>query len=91
MVVLDDEGRENEGDLIAAASTMTPERMAFLIRHTRYAISFLRAIFAVVGLKHPLMAQSTNPLLCCSRSGWPSAPFASVSPCLCGRGLHCRA
>lgn len=35
VVVLDDEGRENEGDLIAAASTMTPERMAFMIRHTR--------------------------------------------------------
>lgn len=35
VVVLDNENRENEGDLIAAASEMTPEKMAFMIRHTR--------------------------------------------------------
>jgi 3,4-dihydroxy 2-butanone 4-phosphate synthase/GTP cyclohydrolase II len=34
VVVIDDEDRENEGDLIAAAGVMTAERMAFLIRHT---------------------------------------------------------
>jgi 3,4-dihydroxy 2-butanone 4-phosphate synthase/GTP cyclohydrolase II len=34
VVVVDDEDRENEGDLIAAASRMTPQLMAFLIRHT---------------------------------------------------------
>jgi 3,4-dihydroxy 2-butanone 4-phosphate synthase/GTP cyclohydrolase II len=34
VVVVDDEDRENEGDLIAAASRMTPELMGFLIRHT---------------------------------------------------------
>jgi 3,4-dihydroxy 2-butanone 4-phosphate synthase/GTP cyclohydrolase II len=34
VVVVDDEDRENEGDLIVAAEKMTPERMAFMIRHT---------------------------------------------------------
>jgi 3,4-dihydroxy 2-butanone 4-phosphate synthase/GTP cyclohydrolase II len=31
---MDDEDRENEGDLVIAAEHMTPEKMAFLIRHT---------------------------------------------------------
>src|SRR5690606_8803981 len=34
VVVMDDDGRENEGDLIVAAVHCTPEKMAFIIRHT---------------------------------------------------------
>src|SRR5690606_1041772 len=34
VVVTDDDGRENEGDLIVAAVHCTPEKMAFIIRHT---------------------------------------------------------
>lgn len=34
VVVSDDDGRENEGDLIVAASHCTPEKMAFIIRYT---------------------------------------------------------
>ncbi|MFT4084895.1 MAG: bifunctional 3,4-dihydroxy-2-butanone-4-phosphate synthase/GTP cyclohydrolase II [Nocardioides sp.] len=34
VVVVDDEGRENEGDLIFAAAKATPELMAFTIRHS---------------------------------------------------------
>ncbi len=34
IVVIDDEDRENEGDLIFAASKATPELVAFMIRHT---------------------------------------------------------
>ncbi|KAK4491199.1 hypothetical protein RD792_001931 [Penstemon davidsonii] len=33
VVVVDDEDRENEGDLIMAASKVTPEDMAFIVRH----------------------------------------------------------
>jgi 3,4-dihydroxy 2-butanone 4-phosphate synthase/GTP cyclohydrolase II len=33
VVVTDDDDRENEGDLIAAASLCTPEKMAFIIRN----------------------------------------------------------
>src|SRR3954467_3662812 len=34
VVVTDDDDRENEGDLFVAASLCTPEKMAFMIRHT---------------------------------------------------------
>ncbi|MXG90738.1 bifunctional 3,4-dihydroxy-2-butanone-4-phosphate synthase/GTP cyclohydrolase II [Nocardioides flavescens] len=34
VVVVDDEGRENEGDLVFAASKATPELMAFTVRHS---------------------------------------------------------
>jgi 3,4-dihydroxy 2-butanone 4-phosphate synthase/GTP cyclohydrolase II len=34
VVVVDDTDRENEGDLIMAAAKTTPEKMAFMIRHT---------------------------------------------------------
>ncbi len=34
VIVTDDDDRENEGDLFVAASLCTPEKMAFIIRHT---------------------------------------------------------
>ena len=34
VIVTDDDDRENEGDLVCAASLCTPEKMAFIIRHT---------------------------------------------------------
>ena len=34
LVVTDDDDRENEGDLIIAASYCTPEKMAFIVRNT---------------------------------------------------------
>lgn len=34
IVVTDDEDRENEGDLVMAAETATPEAVAFIVRHT---------------------------------------------------------
>jgi 3,4-dihydroxy 2-butanone 4-phosphate synthase/GTP cyclohydrolase II len=34
VVIMDDEDRENEGDLIMAAERTTPEAVAFMIRHT---------------------------------------------------------
>lgn len=35
LVVMDDENRENEGDLIISASKCTTEKMAWMIKHTR--------------------------------------------------------
>lgn len=35
VVVLDDEDRENEGDLIIAADKVTTKQMAWFIKHTR--------------------------------------------------------
>lgn len=37
LVVMDDEDRENEGDLIIAASQCTTEKMAWMIKQTRCA------------------------------------------------------
>ena len=34
VLVVDDENRENEGDIIFAASQATPELLAFMIRYT---------------------------------------------------------
>ncbi len=34
VVVMDDEGRENEGDLVMAAEKVNPEQVAFFVRHT---------------------------------------------------------
>ncbi|HSM02650.1 MAG TPA: bifunctional 3,4-dihydroxy-2-butanone-4-phosphate synthase/GTP cyclohydrolase II [Acidimicrobiia bacterium] len=34
VVVVDDEDRENEGDLILGAEKVTPDRIAFMVRHT---------------------------------------------------------
>jgi len=34
LVVVDDEDRENEGDLIMAAEHVTPEKIAFFLHHT---------------------------------------------------------
>ncbi len=34
IIVTDDDDRENEGDLIMAASLATPEKLAFFVRHT---------------------------------------------------------
>ncbi|WIG96996.1 3,4-dihydroxy-2-butanone-4-phosphate synthase [Myxococcus sp. SDU36] len=34
VIVADDEDRENEGDLIMAAEKVTPEHLAFMVRHT---------------------------------------------------------
>ena len=34
IVVVDDEDRENEGDIVIAADHITEEKMAFMIRHT---------------------------------------------------------
>jgi 3,4-dihydroxy 2-butanone 4-phosphate synthase/GTP cyclohydrolase II len=34
IIVVDDDDRENEGDLIMAAATATPEQVAFMVRHT---------------------------------------------------------
>jgi 3,4-dihydroxy 2-butanone 4-phosphate synthase len=35
VVVMDDEGRENEGDVVCAAEKVTTEGMAWMIRWTR--------------------------------------------------------
>ena len=39
VVVMDDESRENEGDLIIPAAGCSTEHMAWMIKHTRFGLS----------------------------------------------------
>ncbi len=63
VVVTDDDDRENEGDLFIAASLCTPEKMAFVIRHTSGIVC------APLGVDHarrlhlePMVAENDAPL-----------------------------
>jgi 3,4-dihydroxy 2-butanone 4-phosphate synthase/GTP cyclohydrolase II len=61
VVVVDDEDRENEGDLIIAADKMTPEKMAFMIRYTSGLICLSMEGSRLDDLDLPLMvAGSAN-------------------------------
>jgi 3,4-dihydroxy 2-butanone 4-phosphate synthase/GTP cyclohydrolase II len=60
VVAVDDEDRENEGDLIMAAELVTPERMAFMIRYTSGVICMPLEGHRLDELSIPLMVQSTE-------------------------------
>lgn len=60
VVVVDDEDRENEGDLIMAAEKVTPERMAFMIRHTSGVICQPMLGEALDRLRLPLMVSGNE-------------------------------
>jgi 3,4-dihydroxy 2-butanone 4-phosphate synthase/GTP cyclohydrolase II len=55
IVVLDDAGRENEGDLIMAADQVTPQALAFLIRHTSGVVCAALTAERLAELQLPLM------------------------------------
>ncbi|GII76810.1 riboflavin biosynthesis protein RibBA [Sphaerisporangium rufum] len=63
VVVVDDENRENEGDIIFAASRATPELLAFTIRHTSgvICVPMLGADLDRLGL--PLMVHQNRERL----------------------------
>jgi 3,4-dihydroxy 2-butanone 4-phosphate synthase/GTP cyclohydrolase II len=61
VVVADDVERENEGDLILAAEVATPEKLAFLIRHTSGVICVAMSGERLDALELPQMvAQNTD-------------------------------
>ena len=41
VIVVDDENRENEGDFICAAESITPEKVNFMARHGRGLVCYL--------------------------------------------------
>lgn len=61
IIVVDDEQRENEGDLVVAAEHMTTEKMAFFIRHTGgvVCLSLSNAIADTLELP-PMVARNTS-------------------------------
>jgi 3,4-dihydroxy 2-butanone 4-phosphate synthase/GTP cyclohydrolase II len=55
VIVVDDEDRENEGDLIVAADKITPEAMGFMVRHTSGVICMPMTGERLDRLQLPLM------------------------------------
>ncbi|MEF2073702.1 3,4-dihydroxy-2-butanone-4-phosphate synthase [Consotaella aegiceratis] len=63
VVVVDDTDRENEGDLIMAASKATPEKMGFMIRHTSGIICVPMAAERAERLNlPPMVANNLDPM-----------------------------
>jgi 3,4-dihydroxy 2-butanone 4-phosphate synthase/GTP cyclohydrolase II len=60
VVVLDDEDRENEGDLIMAADHVTPEAMAFFVTHTSGVVCVGIAGACLDRLRIPLMVPAAD-------------------------------
>ena len=60
IVVVDDEDRENEGDLIIAAEYATPEAMGFFVRHTSGLICASVTNSRADELKLPLMVEQNT-------------------------------
>jgi 3,4-dihydroxy 2-butanone 4-phosphate synthase/GTP cyclohydrolase II len=60
VIVMDDEDRENEGDLIMAAECATPEAVAFMIRHTSGIICVPMEEEGLVRLDLPQMVQANS-------------------------------
>ncbi|MGP9536726.1 3,4-dihydroxy-2-butanone-4-phosphate synthase [Brachybacterium sp. AOP43-C2-M15] len=63
VVVVDDEDRENEGDLILAAATATDAQVAFAVRHSSGLLCAPMSTERADDLRLPLMvAESADPL-----------------------------
>jgi 3,4-dihydroxy 2-butanone 4-phosphate synthase/GTP cyclohydrolase II len=58
VIAVDDESRENEGDLILAASLVTPEAMAFIVRHSTGIVCVSMKEEDLERLNLPLMVSS---------------------------------
>ncbi|ALV25949.1 MAG: bifunctional 3,4-dihydroxy-2-butanone-4-phosphate synthase/GTP cyclohydrolase II [Polymorphum sp.] len=63
VVVTDDDDRENEGDLIVAATKVTPEQMAFIVRHTSGIVCAPMTLAAAKRLRlDPMVSNNDAPL-----------------------------
>jgi len=60
VVVADDASRENEGDLIARADRLTPEAMAFLVRHSSGLVCVAMTEQRLSALELPLMVRDNT-------------------------------
>ncbi|MCF6509956.1 bifunctional 3,4-dihydroxy-2-butanone-4-phosphate synthase/GTP cyclohydrolase II [Blastococcus sp. MG754426] len=62
VVVVDDADREDEGDLVGAAELVTPDRMAFLVRHTTGIVCVPMSASRADDLRLPLMVADSTDL-----------------------------
>ena len=63
LVVIDDEDRENEGDLVLAAEKVTPEAINFMAKHGRGLICLSLTEERCAELELPLMVEHSNATL----------------------------
>ncbi len=64
IILVDDEGRENEGDLVLAAEKITPEAINFMARHARGLICVPMTGERLDALKIPLMVSDNTSAHC---------------------------
>lgn len=84
VVVVDDEDRENEGDLIMAASKATPEAMAFIVKHSTGIICVSMKSEDLERLQLPLMVnQKENEEKLCTAFTITVVSCFSVMQCNC--------
>ncbi len=62
VIVVDDEERENSGDLTIAASCVTPENINFMVRHARGLVCMPMTEERLDDLDIPLMVEKSNAL-----------------------------
>ena len=63
MILVDDEGRENEGDLCIAAEKVTPQVINFMATHGRGLICLALSEQKIRELRLPMMvSENTSPL-----------------------------
>ncbi len=60
VVVVDDENRENEGDLVVAAEKITPEKINFMTKHARGLVCMPVCKERLEELEIPIMVENTN-------------------------------
>lgn len=63
VVVVDDEDRENEGDIIAASDHVTPETIAFMMKHARGLVCIAMEGDRLDALDIPLMVPNNTEYL----------------------------
>src|SRR5262249_37193970 len=62
IIVVDDEDRENEGDLTIAAEKVTPDAINFMARYGRGLICLSMTPQGLADLQTPRMAQDNTPM-----------------------------
>ncbi len=86
VVVVDDEDRENEGDLVMAASKVTPEAVNFMIRHARGLVCVPLTSERVHELELPPMVTQNTDSYCTAFT-----VSVDVGSCSTGISAHERA
>ena len=87
VIVVDDEDRENEGDLICAAEKITPEMVNFMLKHARGLLCAPVTISRSIELDLPHQVQDNTSLL-----GTPfTVTVDKIEGCTTGVSAHDRA